>query len=114
MKFCYVLSTKKKWKKNYVLSDCPSLYSNCSQLGGGVSRDVSTDHKETANQDILLGQKFQSRQIVGAESCKVCHHNGENEGKAAAINASDVERNYQITKSVVSALLSYTNHTNIH
>jgi hypothetical protein len=65
------------------------FYSNCSQLGGGVSRDVSTDHKETANQDILLGQKFQSRQIVGAESCKVCHHNGENEGKAAAINASD-------------------------
>ena len=26
MKFCYVLSTKKKWKKFYVLSDCPSLY----------------------------------------------------------------------------------------
>ena len=26
IKFCYVLSTKKKWKKFYVLSDCPSLY----------------------------------------------------------------------------------------
>ena len=26
MKFCYVLSTKKKMEKKYVLSDCPSQY----------------------------------------------------------------------------------------
>lgn len=53
-----------KQSKSDRLSNVPHVeqrgfHSQCSKLGGGVSRDIAWDHEKAAHQNILLGQKPQ-------------------------------------------------------
>ena len=76
------LPKEKLWVCHFLLLNPQSTKLRC-----GVGGHIAANHKEATHQHVLLREQLESCEVARAESSKVGNNDGEDQRKAAAVDA---------------------------